>query len=140
MFGVLGRFSMHPKIIERSRRDHHKDTGHEHLQFNDQTKIPSKWWDLLGCRKCKRNLVEYIGDSFLRIAPQYLCENQKLVVGGACDETERDQSWTTKNAIEHLEPCYRSNAEEADTRVWLHVKHSAGNLYFPQTRMSTTLV
>ena len=32
-----------------------------------------------------------------------------------------------KNAIEHLEPCYHSNAEEADTRIWLHVKHSAGN-------------
>ena len=99
--------------------------------------IPSKWRDLLGCRKCKRNRVEYIGDSFLRIAPQYLCENQKLVFGCACNETERDQSWsTTKNALKYLEPCYHSNAEEADIRIWMHVKHSAGNrklLFSPDT-------
>ena len=52
-------------------------------------------------------------------------------------KTERDQSWSNKkNAIEHLEPCYHSNAEEADTRVWLHVTHSAGNrkhIFSPDT-------
>ena len=73
VFDDPGRFNIHPKTIERSRCDQHKDIGHEHLQFNDQTKRPSKWRDLLGCRRCKQKLVEYIGDSFLRIAPQYLC-------------------------------------------------------------------
>ena len=28
MFDDPGWFSMHPKMIKRSRRDHHKDTGH----------------------------------------------------------------------------------------------------------------
>ena len=32
-----------------------------------------------------------------------------------------------KNVIEHLEPCNHSNAEEADTPIWLRVKYSAGN-------------
>ena len=58
-------------------------------------------------------------------------------MSGACDSTERDQAWsTTVNAIEHLEPSYYSNAEEADTRVWLHVKHSAGQrklIFSPDT-------
>ena len=48
-------------------------------------------------------------------------------------------SWsTTKNAIEHLEPCYHSNAEEADTRIWLHIKHSTGNrklIFSPDTNV-----
>ena len=54
-------------------------------------------------------------------APRYLNNGQTLIVGGACDSTERDQAWsTTENAVEQPEPCYFSNAEEADTRVWLH--------------------
>ena len=86
---------------------------------------------------CKRALVEYVGDCLLRIAPRYLSEGQKLIVGGACDSTERDHAWsTTEDAVEHLEPCYFSNAEEADTRVWLHTKHSTGErklIYSPDT-------
>ena len=92
---------------------------------------------MLSCRKCKRALVEYIGDCFLRIAPKYLHEGQKLIVGGACDNTECGKAWsTTENAVEHLEPTYYSNAEEADTRVWLHIRNSAGQrklIYSPDT-------
>ena len=137
VFDDPGRFDMHPKDIERSRRDADKPTTHEHIQFHDQTKIPNRWRDLLACRKCKRELVVYIGDCFLRIAPTYLKEHQKLVVGGASDTLERDQAWSiTENALEHIETCYRSNAEEADTLVWLHATHSAGRrklIFSPDT-------
>ena len=138
VFDDPGRFDMHPKDIERTRRDSpNHGTVHEHIHFDDRAKIPSKWRDLLGCRRCKRALVEYVGDCLLRIAPRYLSEGQKLIVGGACDSTERDHAWsTTEDAVEHLEPCYFSNAEEADTRVWLHTKHSTGErklIYSPDT-------
>ena len=54
VFDDPGRFNVHPKDIERHRRDTNKETEHEHIKLNDQTKIPPKWRDLLGCRKCKR--------------------------------------------------------------------------------------
>ena len=66
LFDDPGRFDMHPKDIERNRRDAGKQSAlHEHIHFDDRTKIPSKWRDMLGCRKCKRDLVEYVGDCFL---------------------------------------------------------------------------
>ncbi len=43
---------------------------------------------------------------------------------------------TTASAIERIEECYTSNAEEADTRLWFHVKHSGGQkklLFSPDT-------
>ena len=49
-------------------------------------------------------------------------------------DPERDQCWSiTENAVEHIESQYKSNAEEADTRVWLHAKHSAGERKPPDT-------
>ena len=142
MFDDPGRFDMHPKDIERTRRDSpNHGTVHEHIHFDDRAKIPSKWRDLLGCRRCKRALVEYVGDCLLRIAPRYLSEGQKLIVGGACDSTERDHTWsTTEDAVEHLEPCYFSNAEEA-THVCgctLNIPQERDNSSIPLIQMCTT--
>ena len=72
VFDDPGRFNVHPKDIERYRRDTNKETEHEHIKLNDQTKIPPKWRDLLGYRKCKHELVVYIDDCLLRIGPRYL--------------------------------------------------------------------
>ena len=109
VFDDPGRFDMHPKDIERNRRDmNSQPTAHDHIHFDDCTKIPTKWREMLGCRKCKRELVVYLGDCFLRIAPRFLHGSQKLVVGGACNDPERDQCWSiTENAVEHIEPQYR---------------------------------
>jgi hypothetical protein len=68
--------------------------------------------------------------------PKYLQEDQKVIVGGA---SERDHA--TESAIERLEPLYFSNAEEADTQLWLHAKHSVGErklIYSPDTDVGLT--
>jgi hypothetical protein len=74
--------------------------------------------------------------------PKYLQEDQKVIVGGACEASERDHAWsTTESAIECLEPLYFSNAEEADTQLWLHAKHSVGErklIYSPDTDVGLT--
>ena len=50
---------------------------------------------------------------------------------------QRDKARSvSEDAIEHLEPCYQCNAEEAYTRVWLHAKHSTGQrklIFSPDT-------
>ena len=46
-------------------------------------------------------------------------------VPAKCEAPDRDLAWSIINrGIECLELSYFSNAEEADTRVWLHAKHS----------------
>ena len=73
------------------------------------------------------------------VAPKYVQEDQKVIIGGACEAAERDHAWSARNdGIECLEPSYFSNAKEADTRVWLHTKHSVGKrkfIYSPDTNV-----
>ena len=63
VFDDLGRCELHPKAIERTRRDSILDTDHDHLAFSDRMKVSAKWRDTLSCKKCKRHLVVYIGES-----------------------------------------------------------------------------
>ena len=56
VFDDPGQFDMHPKDIERTQRDTpNHEVVHEHIPFDDTAKIPSKWRDVLGCRKCKHD-------------------------------------------------------------------------------------
>ncbi len=82
VFDDPGRFELHPKDIERTRRDSASDLEHDHIEFSDRMKVPSKWRDILSCRKCKRQLVVYIGESLLRLAPELLQGEQKVIVAG----------------------------------------------------------
>lgn len=92
---------------------------------------------MLKCRVCKRQLISYLGDCLLRLTPEFLQGTQKVVISGAYSEEDQDLAWsTTKSAVEVQEECYTTNAEEADTRVWLHLKHSTGTkklLFSPDT-------
>ena len=127
-----------PKAIEQSRRDANcSSPDHEHVSFSENMIVPSKWRDILDCRKCKRKLVVYMGESLLQVAPKYLHEDQKLFVAGCSEELDRDQVWyTTGRGIEQLAPELKGAAEEGDTRVWLHVERTAGSkklVYSPDT-------
>ena len=87
VFDNAGRMNLHPKTLERERRDAHVETMHDHLIFTDEMRIPKKWSEILECRKCKRRLVVYLGDCILRIVPQLLSGEQKVYIGGAGDKT-----------------------------------------------------
>ena len=90
VFDDPGRYNIHPKDIERERRDCTKKTVcDEHHTFTDSMKIPSKWSELLGCRVCKRNLVCYLGDCMLRLASELLQGSQKMVIAGAFSDEDK---------------------------------------------------
>ena len=71
VFDDPGRYGLHPKDIERRRRDSDKTSSCDgkHTTFHYQMKVPSKWNDMLGCRQCKRQLVSYLGGALLQLAP-----------------------------------------------------------------------
>ena len=137
VFDNPGRFNHHPKDIERERRTNKEKGPHAHCEFKDEMKIPSNWRDILECRECKRKLVLYLGDRFLLCAPKSLKGAQKLVIAGVYDDLDKDSAWSvTFNSIECPEENLKCNAEECDTRLWLHVKHTKGEnilIFSPDT-------
>lgn len=53
-------------------------------------------------------------------------DGQKLFIAGAGQEQDRDVAWfTSSDGIEYSVPELKCNAEEADTRVWLHANYMA---------------
>lgn len=126
IFNHPGRLADHPKCIERNQRDKQL-TSHTHTTFSDTQKVPKKWNELLQCRECKRNLVTYLGDCFLCQAPALLQGNQKMYASGSNEGAKADKAYyATASTTQNEEPKLESNAEEADTRVWLHVVKSSG--------------
>ena len=61
---------------------------------------------------------EHITESTCRLRDQ-----QKVVLAGCFDGVEEDQAWEV--GIQPV-PDFHYEAEEADTRVWLHVLRSPG--------------
>ena len=140
IFDDAGRFSVNPKRIEQTRRDDSASTinlNHEHVSFSDDMKIPPKWREILECRKCKRKLVVYMGESLLQQVHEFLRGDQKFYVAGTGEEEDKDIVWyTTSDGIEHPDPAYKCVAEEGDTRVWLHIDRTPGRkklIYSPDT-------
>ena len=128
VFDNPGRQPLSPKSFERRRRD---DTGtlpsdHHHAQFFDDSEIPPKWRDHLQCRECKRHLVEYLGKSFMQHAPHILRGSQKVVLAGCFTGDAEDQAWEVSANDVQPNPLLNCSAEEADTRVWFHVRQSCG--------------
>ena len=135
MFDSPGHSLCTPKAFEHSRRDAERSVSleHEHFQFADVAAVPQKWRDHLNCRDCKRQLVVYLGDTFIAHAPQLRSGDQKLVTAG-CFEVGKALGITPSGV--QVCPLLVSDAEESDTRVWLHVVHSAGTrklLFSPDT-------
>ena len=129
VFDNPGRVPHTPKAFEQGRRDteHAVSPDHQHYEFNDPAKVPKMWRDHLNCRYCKRQLIVYLGQAFLELAPGLLRDEQKLIVAGCFQGEHVDDSVSITSSSVVVCPLLASNAEESDTRVWLHAFNSAGN-------------
>ena len=110
------------QYFEQVRRDALAPTSANHYcdELVSSTAVTrGKWREgLINCRKCKRNLVVYLGKFFLCHAHSFLTAGQTLYVAGSF---EADTVWSVDNDNnKQPQPMYTSNAEEADTRVWIH--------------------
>lgn len=128
IFDNPDRQLLSPKSFECRRRD---DTGtlasdHHHAQFCNDSEIPQKWRDHLQCRECKRNLVEHLGKSIMQHAPDILHGNQKVVLAGCFTGDAQDQAWELSANNAQPNPLLNCSTEEAETRIWLHVRQSCG--------------
>ena len=55
---------------------------HEHYLFSNSASVPQRWREHLNCRHCKQQLVKYLGEALLTLAPSLLSDEQKLVISG----------------------------------------------------------
>ena len=69
--------------------------------------------------------MEYLGSAMLQGAMSILSGRQRLIVAGNSNGILRDTAWYSDHCNASL-PAFNvfSNAEEADTRVWLHAGKS----------------
>ena len=125
VFDHANRHQHHPKQIERACRN--ATCIHNHTLFHDALKAPTKWRDHLDCSVCKRRIVNYVGDCLLKLAPSLLSGTQKIVVSGFTEGEDKDKAfYSTCNKSKTCDPTLQCNAEEADTRLWLHAIKSEG--------------
>ena len=140
IFDNPGELGHTPKFFEQRRRDQKFAPSSNHYcdDLLAQTKInASKWREsILNCRECKRRLVTFLGKYLLHNTGKQLRSDQTLYVAGCFD---RGTAWYTYiSCLENAqpEPLYHSNAEETDTRIWLHAKktiHSKIHIMSPDT-------
>ncbi len=129
IFDNPGRLENTPKFFEQKRRDSVATVteGHVCELFKRDTKLKGKWREnVLNCRQCKRNLVIFLGHYLLHNIGANLLPNQKCYVAGAFDDSATDSAWFVQGQQSpQPDPSFTCNAEETDTRIWLHVKQTS---------------
>ncbi len=128
LFDNPGHLRETPKYFERKRRDAAAKvkTGHACDEIKAGNILPSKWReDLINCRTCKRSLVLFLTQYLIRNVPCYLQEGQLFYTAGGFQGDIEDTAWfVTSDRNPQPDPAFRSNAEETDTRVWVHVRNT----------------
>ena len=111
------------------------------MNFSDECPVPTNWHDCISCRVCKRGLVLYLGGFFVHnaVATCKLRCQQKLVVVGCFSGNSENIAWGV--GVDGVQPLseFRCEADEADTRIWLHTIQSEGTckpLCSPHTDVS----
>ena len=119
-----------PKFFERHHRDQTNPISDDHScnSFTEDMVIPPKWREnVLNCRKCKRNLGCFLSHYFLEKIKRKLRPQQRFITAGGFNGAQRNQAlFTELNRTPQCDSRLTCNAEESDTRIWLHVVNSAG--------------
>ena len=112
-----------PKQWDKHQRDQNAKQNqqgpHVHTcisNLSDTTQVPSNWRALLGCRKCKHQLLVYLSETMLSSATKYIAKpEQKLVTAGPADPRSCDMKGHIQ--VEHK---YQCHCIESDSRPWRH--------------------
>lgn len=142
VFDHPGRLPFNPKDCEHKRRYSKSTSEHTHITLTPQSAIPRPWREYLDCRQCKRAITEALGWVYLHSAKNHLRGNQVLVLAGCFTGETQDDAWIiTEDTLPHSSTRFRSNAQEADMRVWRHAtqtQHQRILVYSPDTDVYNT--
>lgn len=123
-----------PKYFERAHRDKINQTPDDHICVNFITDMlnPSKWkQDTLSCRKCKRNLVSFLSQYLVQhiyYRTETATRISRFMTAGRFSGALQNKALVVRlNTSPLPEGSLTCNAEESDSRIWLHVLNSAGD-------------
>ena len=118
-----------PKKFERDRRDKASSISVHTCDIIEATMpIPAKWRDnVINCRQCKSSLTAFLSTFWLEKCSRFLQSGMFLYVGGGVIGQRGDMAWFVSGGCSRrqLALTHQSNAEESDTRIWLHVSQSS---------------
>ena len=125
LFDDPGCHTQSPKNFERQHRDATNKVPDDHhcQDFTSDMLVPPKWRaNVLSCRKCKRKLVSFLSKDFLKRIKRKLQPHQRFYTAGGFEEDLQNQAlFCAHNESPQIDNRLLCSAEEADTRVWLHV-------------------
>ena len=117
-----------PKYVEQSRKDQTVKIAEDHYcdDLVSTTKIPGRWREgRLHCHTCKCSLVKFLTSFFLSNISNYMKANQIFYTTGGFDGDLANTAWyVTEKDRPQPNPLFTSNAEEADTRVWVYIQQT----------------
>ena len=129
IFDTPRRAQKTPKQFERNRRDNSSSVLSSHIcvEVTSALQIPPKWREnFINCRDCKRKLSIFLTSHFLHSSAKKMQPGKVLLVAGGFTGSIEDTAWAvTNNLAPYPNPRYTCNAEETDTRMWLHVKQTS---------------
>ena len=98
-------------------------------EIEDSRHIPSNWREhLLNCRNCKLNLVLYLSKYYLKTMSKSIMPGKSLILAGCFKDPINTTAWCIiRDGIPQPNPLLTCNAEETDTRLWLHCKQSTSD-------------
>lgn len=130
LFDDPGSVTQSPKYFERLHRDQANPISDDHCctVFTPDIVIPPKWREnVLNCRKCKRNLICFLSLYFIDKMKRKLRPRQTFITAGGLEGSLKNQAlFVTYNGTPQCDPQLTCNAEESDTRIWLHAVTSNG--------------
>ena len=115
---------------QRDKECSSSTTMHYCDNINRDTKVNHLKWreNFINCRQCKQNLVLFLGNYFLNNICNHLQPFQVLCVAGRFNNDIFTNSLVYKSSCQpQPEPDLFSNAEETDSRIWLHAERKSKN-------------
>ena len=101
------QIQFNPKKFEHEQRDL-VVTNHTHRKFESNFNIDISWSELIGCRACKYNLVQSIGQCFLRESRYWIHGSQHIVLSGCFSGDDDNLAWViSSDTIPQPEPLYQ---------------------------------
>ena len=128
LFDKPPQSNFNPKQWEQEKRDDgQKPITSVHVHdISDTTQVPSNWKEFIACRQCKQSLILYLALKMLVFSPSVMNHSdQKLITAGPTEP----MSCTMMGAISN-EDQYKTDAQEADSRIWRHCQQSHLNKHY----------
>ena len=132
-----------PKSFEISKRDDDKQNKqHKCLSFTPTTTMDSEWNEYIKCCTCKHSIIEALGLCYLQKMRHNLSVGQRLVLAGCFSGEDENNAVIITDNVQELpqqDERYDTDGEEADIRIWRHVKQCVGEtilVYSPDTDVS----